>query len=263
MLRGNAEPMTLHGKLGGLVVIDKTLTIPGASADAEATGKSIKAAEKKADAAQSTADKAQKAANDARTVADSAVEDAKKAKEAADNAQTSANQAKTAVDNVKTELDTAKVTMNSVAEKLEHRGILELQATIGTDWTGIEAPYTQTIPVPGLLETDVMFVDLKDPEDYSNLEEAEYTFAQFDKFTISDNQLVVRAKEKTTMAVEVRLVAYRMGQGNDDESTYNATLLPGSTGPVVVSADGENYPMSNTELGASPSNPGKYSFEIL
>ena len=101
--------------------------------------------------AKTAADNAQTAVNKAQTAADNAKTAADNAKTAADNAQTTANNAMTAAGDAQTAADNVLNQAKSYCDA-KHK---ILTATITTnDWTGNAAPYTQTIGVEGILETD-------------------------------------------------------------------------------------------------------------
>lgn len=182
---------TLRGKIAKAhpYQLDTTLTVYGAGAEAEATGIAINAVKKTAEehitdtanphkvtksqlglgnvdntpdmekpvstaqaeaiaeakkAAQITAENAQKAADNAQTAADNAQTTADNAQTAADNAQTAADNAQTAAYNALLE------SMTYADDKHKY-----FTVTLTIDgWTGEVAPYTQTIAVEGILETD-------------------------------------------------------------------------------------------------------------
>lgn len=135
--------------------------------------------------------------------------------------------------------------------------------TIGNIWYGNEPPYTQTIPVAGMLASDEPIVDLTPSETFSEAEAQMEAYAHIYRLKSDNGFITVYSDEKTQTPIPIRMKIFRPEPVSSHSGSYDATLLPGSTGPIVVSADGEDYPMSNAELGAFPSAPGKYSFEII
>lgn len=96
--------------------------------------------------------------DDAQTAADNAQATADDAQAAADNAQTAADNAQAAADNAQTAADNAQVAAeNALAQSKEYtdskHSIFSATLTIN-DWDGDAAPYTQTIGIDGILETD-------------------------------------------------------------------------------------------------------------
>ena len=108
--------------------------------------------------AQTSANKAQSAADNAQTAADNAQTAADNAQTAADNAQTAADNAQNAADNAQTTADNAQAAAdNALAESKTYADDKHkfFTVTLTVDgWTGEAAPYTQTIAVEGILETD-------------------------------------------------------------------------------------------------------------
>ena len=88
------------------------------------------------------------AANTAKTAAD-------KAQTAADNAQTAADNAQTAADNAQAAAENAEKNAKDYAKDYTDSKRKVFNTTLTTnDWEGDSAPYTQTIGIEGILETD-------------------------------------------------------------------------------------------------------------
>ena len=88
------------------------------------------------------------AANTAKTAAD-------KAQTAADNAQTAADNAQTAADNAQAAAENAEKNAKDYAKDYTDSTRKVFNTTLTTnDWEGDSAPYTQTIGIEGILETD-------------------------------------------------------------------------------------------------------------
>lgn len=79
--------------------------------------------------------------------------------------------------------------------------------TIGTSWNGSSAPYTQTIPVSGILATDDPIVDLV--ASTTNYEKEIEAYAKVFKITTAAGKLTVFATEKTTTALTCKLKVVR------------------------------------------------------
>lgn len=174
---------TLRGKIANItpLTLDKTLTLEGASADAKAVGDAIK--EAKSAVAKQTQDHADDKTNPHKVTAEQiglgncdntsdmgkpvsfaqsyAIAEAKKAgtdaqtaaenaQTAADNAQTTADNAQTAADNANTRAENAEQNAKDYADSLHQPFTVSLPVT---GWSET-APYTQTVTVEGILETD-------------------------------------------------------------------------------------------------------------
>lgn len=245
-IRGNIEPTEiLRGKMVGFIVIDKTLTVAGACADAKATGDAIKAAqtkaEKKADEAKTAADNAKTAANNAGTAAENAHTAADNAMTAANNAQSTADNALAAVDGV--------------------NNVYAFVTTIGTTWSGTKAPYTQTISVPGMLSTDEPTIAMAASEDIDTAQREWAAFESVYCITTGNGNIKVYSMSKTTTPFKIQMLVVR--QGAPGSGGYAAVLYPGTTGDVIAEVDGKAYAIDNAELGQQPSQEHMYSFEIL
>lgn len=162
--------------------LDKTLRVEGSGAEAQATGEAIAKAKQEAtehtnkhvnntenphkvtanqiglgnvnntsdeDKPVSTAQA--EAINEAKQVVMTALEEAKQeAMTAADEAKTAADNAQTAADEAKTEAENALSESKAYTDN-KH---LSCAATLTTEWTGEEAPYTQVVTVEGILADD-------------------------------------------------------------------------------------------------------------
>lgn len=82
-------------------------------------------------------------------------------------------------------------------------------ATIGTTWTGSEAPYTQALTVTGLLATDNPTVDIVPSSTYSDVEAQIDAYGKIYKMVASANALTVYATETTTVSIPIQLRAVR------------------------------------------------------
>lgn len=178
---------TLKGKIARAhpYQLDPSLSIYGAGAEAEATGKAINAVKKTAEDHIAREDnphkvtKSQVGLGNVDNTSDNekpisvlqaaAIAEAKKAgtdaHEAANNAQKAADNAQTAADNAQTAADNAQVTAdnaqssadNALTESKEYTDSKHKDFTVtltAEGWTGDKAPFTQTVAVEGILETD-------------------------------------------------------------------------------------------------------------
>lgn len=101
--------------------------------------------------AKSSGDKAKTAADNAKTAADNAHKAANEAQNAADNAQTAADNAQAAAG----EAQAAAVNAKNESKAYTDSKHSTFAATLTVnDWEGNAAPYTQTIGIEGILETD-------------------------------------------------------------------------------------------------------------
>lgn len=82
-------------------------------------------------------------------------------------------------------------------------------ATIGTNWSGVEAPYTQEIAVEGILATDNPIVDVVVPEAYDVATMALDEWSNIYKITTSDGKLTVYSAKLTTTAIKIQLKVIR------------------------------------------------------
>lgn len=85
--------------------------------------------------------------------------------------------------------------------------VVNKSATIGTSWSGSE-PYTQSITVEGILETDTPMVDLVCSDDFDTATAEEKDWAKIYKITTSAGAITVYAKEptKTTLNIKMQIV---------------------------------------------------------
>lgn len=98
---------------------------------------------------------AQKTANNGVTAAGNAQTAADNAQIAADNAQTAADNAQTAADNAQATAENAEKNAKDYAKDYTDSKRKVFNTTLTTnDWEGNSAPYTQTIGIEGILETD-------------------------------------------------------------------------------------------------------------
>lgn len=80
-----------------------------------------------------------------------------------------------------------------------------LQVTVGTTWSGTAAPYTQTISVPGVKDSDIPTVDIVLSATYSTAMEQLDNYAHLFKIITGNNQIVVYATEKTTLGLTLQM----------------------------------------------------------
>lgn len=85
--------------------------------------------------------------------------------------------------------------------------VVNKSATIGTSWSGGE-PYTQSITVEGIFETDTPMVDLVCSDDFDTATAEEKDWAKIYKITTSAGAITVYAKEptKTTLNIKMQIV---------------------------------------------------------
>ena len=81
---------------------------------------------------------------------------------------------------------------------------------VGTEWTGDAAPYTQTIAVEGLLESDRAVVRFSAPTSFESLEAQQEAFAMLYTAESADGSITLYAKEKPETAFAVVLEVARI-----------------------------------------------------
>lgn len=85
-----------------------------------------------------------------------------------------------------------------------------LTATITTNWSGIQAPYTQEIVVEGIKETDNPIVDIVLDEDISTALLQEKNWGNVSKIKTEDNKIIVYCnKKKTTIELPIQMKIVR------------------------------------------------------
>lgn len=82
-------------------------------------------------------------------------------------------------------------------------------ATIGTTWTGVAAPYTQTVNVVGILATDNPLVDVVLSDTYATAVSQQEDWAKIFRITTAAGSITVYATEQTTVALTIQLKVVR------------------------------------------------------
>lgn len=101
------------------------------------------------------------------------------------------------IDNLITALQNGKATVENKT------------ATIGTSWNGDNAPYSQEIAVDGLFATDAPIVDIVLSETLEAAKQEEKDWAKVYRIVASANAIKVYAKEKTTVALNIKMQVVR------------------------------------------------------
>ena len=79
-------------------------------------------------------------------------------------------------------------------------------ATIGIEWTGDAAPYSQTVAVTGITENDTPIVDIiPSNTDYEALTTQLEEFGNVYRITTAANSITIYATEKTTVEIPIQL----------------------------------------------------------
>lgn len=79
-------------------------------------------------------------------------------------------------------------------------------ATIGTEWAGNEAPYTQTITITGITVNDTPIVDIiTNNSDYEALTTQLEEFGSIYRITTAANSITVYTTKKTTVEIPIQL----------------------------------------------------------
>lgn len=219
-------PLTLRGKISNItpLTLDKTLTLEGASADAKAVGDAIKEAKQTAN--QETAEHANNKSNphqvtaeqiglgncdntsdmdkpvsfaqetaisDAKRIGTLAQEAAEEAQQAAENAQTAAvNAEKNAKEHADTVAGDAEKNAKDYADGLHKPFTVEVPAS---GWSA-SAPFTQTIAVEGVLETDRPHWGVVYSDDTESALAEKEAFAVVDKLNTADGSVTFTCLEE-------------------------------------------------------------------
>ena len=82
-------------------------------------------------------------------------------------------------------------------------------ASVGTTWTGSEAPYTQTITVSGITANDNPIVDVVLSSDFDTASSQLTDYGKIYRITTAANSITVYASETTEAAVSIQLKCVR------------------------------------------------------
>lgn len=82
-------------------------------------------------------------------------------------------------------------------------------ATIGTTWTGANAPYSQVVSVSGIKATDSPVVDLVPSSTYATAETQLEDWGKIFNIVSGANQITVYATEQTTVSLPIQLLVVR------------------------------------------------------
>jgi len=95
-------------------------------------------------------------------------------------------------------------------EKLAENAVSQvLTATIGTEWAGSAAPFTQEVALEGILAGDRPIVDIVPSEEYATAEKELEAWAAVYKITTADGSITAYATEKTDTALNIQMVVIR------------------------------------------------------
>lgn len=86
--------------------------------------------------------------------------------------------------------------------------VLNKTATIGTSWSG-SSPFTQEIELSDILETDTPIVDLVPSDDFNVATAEEEAWAKVYKIVTSAGKIKVYAKQKPSVALNIKLQIVR------------------------------------------------------
>lgn len=267
-LHGALEPENvLNGKVSPTVVIDKTLTVPGACADAQAVGGAINRLEEETNTrieeTNSNTEKVKKLANIAKDTADKVGIETKKAQGTADKALLAANKGMEDVN------DHANKRDNPHRVNAGQLGIARKRfiAELGTNWEGAAEPFTQNIDVEWILEEDSPIFDLIPSAGDSPTDEEEEAFQQIKNIKTADGSITVYARQKTEKTIRIQLEVHRMGEGGGTDGgsggESGGSGSPGTPGedggyyiPSLIQVDADTVEMSFTgSKGGMPAVP--------
>ena len=219
-------PYTLRGKIAQAhpYQLDKTLTVPGAGAEAESTGKAIAEAKKiaedhisltdnphkvtKAQVGLGNVDNTPDAEKPVSTLQAEAIADAKKA---GTDAQVTADNALEAAENAQTTADEAKsAAQNAEKNAKDHADSLHkfFDATIPASGWSENAPYTQTISVPGVMENDRPHIFPVYDEDEEKANNQIYAWSLVTKGTSGEDEITfycIKKKPDTDIPIQIEV----------------------------------------------------------
>jgi len=90
------------------------------------------------------------------------------------------------------------------------RAIIETKTiTLGTNWTGTNAPYTQSVEVDGLLASDVPIVGLVQSGTYSEAQTQLSDYGKIYRAVTSNGSIMFYARESTSAALTLQLKIIR------------------------------------------------------
>lgn len=87
--------------------------------------------------------------------------------------------------------------------------VMQKTAAIGTSWEGTSVPYSQTITVDGILQTDAPLVDIVPASSPETAKNEEKEWAKVYRIVTSTNAITVYVKEKTTIPLNIKLQVVR------------------------------------------------------
>ena len=119
--------------------------------------------------------------------------------------------AESAINTVKTDAANAKTTADEAAAVAASKATTSIYtASVGTAWSGSEAPYTQTIAVSGILSTDTPIVDVDlSSVAYADKDAVIEAYAKVYRITTANGTITVYADEATTTAIPIQLKVVR------------------------------------------------------
>lgn len=93
----------------------------------------------------------------------------------------------------------------------------------GTGWTGTEAPYSQTVAVAGILESDRATVDVLHSESYETACREEEAWAQVYRVDTADGSITAKAHEKPGVNITIQLAVLRIDSIQAAQATAEVT----------------------------------------
>lgn len=119
--------------------------------------------------------------------------------------------AESAINTVKTDAANAKTIADEAAAVAASKATTSIYtASVGTTWSGSEAPYTQTIAVSGILSTDTPIVDVNLASiAYADKSAVIEDYAKIYRITTADGSITVYSDDVTSVAVPLQLKVIR------------------------------------------------------
>lgn len=96
------------------------------------------------------------------------------------------------------------------AEKIGANAVSDrFTATIGTSWTGSAAPYTQTIVISEILESDNPIIDVVLPDNFTNAQNILEAYNAVYRFVAGSGSITAYATEATSTEIPIQILCVR------------------------------------------------------
>lgn len=137
------------------------------------------------------------------------------------------------------------------AKKLSTDAVTRVfEATIGVEWEGDIAPYTQTVAVDGLPKSNRIFAMLNSSDDWETSLTEEEEFSKVAKIVAAEDKLIVYADDFTAVPLDLKIMVFHGSgiggsgdmDGSENEGGDSGNGEPGADGfsPVAIVEQTEN-----------------------